>query len=88
MTMTFTPFLDVAMVLPSLYSLNPLTLMLASKMSCTDATDDGKLLMQPGQSDENGNADAKADGPSNDGKMMPCPVAHMMLAKVRMPTAD
>ena len=56
-------------------------------MSCTDAIDDGKLLMQPGQSDD-GNADATADGPNNDGKMMPCPVAHMMLAKVKMPTAD
>ena len=62
--------------------------MMASKMSCTNAIDDGKLLMQPGQSDENGNADAKADGPSNAGKMMPCPVAHMMLAKMKMPTAD
>ena len=41
--------------------------MLSSKMSCIDATDDGKLLMQPGLSDENGNADAKADGPSDDG---------------------
>ena len=30
----------------------------------------------------------KADGPSNDGKMMPCPVAQMMLAKMKMPTAD
>ena len=57
-------------------------------MSCIDAIDEGKLLMQPGQSDENGNADAKADGPSNDGKMMPCPVAHMVLAKMKMPTAD
>ena len=49
---------------------------MVTTMSCIDAIDDGKLLMQPGQSDENGNADAKADGPSNDGKMMPCPVAH------------
>ena len=56
--------------------------MMASKMSCIDATGDGKLLMQPGQSDEDGNADAKTDGPHNDGKMMPCPVAHMMLAKM------
>ena len=62
--------------------------MMASKMSCTDAIDDGSLLMQPGQSDKNGNADAKADGPSNDGKMMPCPVAHRMLAKMKTPTAD
>ena len=32
-----------------------------------------------------GTDDAKADGPDNDGKMMPCPVAHMMLAKMKMP---
>ena len=57
-------------------------------MSCNDVIDDGKLLTQPGQSDEDGNANAKADGPHNDGKVMPCPVAHVMLAKMKMPTAD
>ena len=30
----------------------------------------------------------KANGSNDDGKMMPCPVAHMMLAKMKMPTAD
>ena len=60
----------------------------AAKMSCIDANDEGKLLMQPGQSDEDGNADAKTDGPNDDGKMMPCPVAHVVLAKMRMPTAE
>ena len=33
-----------------------------------------------------GNADAKADGPNGDGKMMPCPMAHEMLARMKMPT--
>ena len=41
-----------------------------------------------GQCKADGYADAKADGPNDDGKMMPCPVAHMMLAKMKMPTAD
>ena len=44
--------------LPSLDSSPSFTLMVPM-MSCIDAIDDGKLLMQPGQSDENGNADAK-----------------------------
>ena len=46
--------------------------------------EDGSLMS--GQCNPNdGIADAKADGPNDDGNMMPCPVAHMMLAKMKMP---
>ena len=85
--MTFTPFLDGMSSWPLLNSISLSHFDEAARMSCKDATD-AKLSMQPGQSDENGNADAKADGSHNDGKMMPCPVAHMMLAKMTMPTND
>ena len=56
----------------------------AAKMSCNDASDVARWCQA--NATNNGNADAKADGPNSDGKMMPCPVAHMMLAKMKMPT--
>ena len=59
---------------------------MVSMMSCKDAINDGSLMS--GQCKADGYADAKADGPNDDGKMMPCPVAHVMLAKMKMPTAE
>ena len=82
----FTPFLDAMMSWPHSTHSTLFTLML-SKMSCTDANDDGSLMsghVQPMMA----MLMPKADGPNNNGKMMPCPVAHVMLAKMKMPTND
>ena len=83
MMLPFTPFLDDKMVCSQLNSIHHLSLwwwpQRCHALMPTRWLDDVRR-------NQWWQSDAKADGPNHDGKMMPCPVAHMMLAKMKMPT--